>query len=196
MSKLSHHISINSEARKDIEWWGEFLPSWNGKYKILELNSTPSPSINLFTDASGTHCFGIYFNSRWISRKWPDWAASLSIQWKELFPIYLSCLVWAELFHRKKLIFHCDNMAVIEIWKSKVSKCKHIMSLLWKLFYIAASNNFIVNVTHIPGVSNSIADALSRFQLSRFRALAPAADQDPTPVPTEDWQGCTQISSI
>ena len=31
-------------------------------------------------------------------------------------------------------------------------------------------------IHHIPGINNSIADALFRLQLSRFHALAPQAD--------------------
>ncbi len=190
VSKLSHHISLTSEARKDIEWWGSFLPTWNGKYKILDLKTTPCPSLNLFTDASGAHGFGIYFDRRWISRQWPDWADNLSIQWKELFPIYLSCFVWAELFHKKRLLFHCDNMSVVDIWNSQISRCPHIMSLLRKLFFITAKFNFTVNVTHIRGTDNSIADSLSRFQYNRFRALAPTADRSQTLIPCAAWQGC------
>lgn len=42
------------------------------------------------------------------------------------------------------------------------------MCLMRTLFYIG---NFPVSVTHIPGVNNCLADALSRLQFS---------DQDPT----------------
>ena len=40
-------------------------------------------------------------------------------------------------------------------------------------------------ITHIAGVNNSIADALSRFQMQKFHQLAPDADDnEPTPTPT------------
>ena len=60
VKKLHHRISFNKEARLDIEWWLEFLPSWNGRYKIPDFQVTPAPSINLFTDASGELGF-VYF---------------------------------------------------------------------------------------------------------------------------------------
>ena len=50
-----------------------------------------------------------------------------------------------------------------------------------KLTWSAAIGNYTVQAKHILGVNNSIADALSRFQMSRFRKIAPWADQDATP---------------
>ena len=188
VNKLSHRISLNSEAREDLRWWSSFLPLWNGKYKILEPSVTQSVHLNLFTDASGKEGFGIYFDGKWVAGRWPEKFLQNSIQWKELFPIYLSCVIWAPLFHRKRLEFHCDNQAVVDIWASNTTKSKEIMPILRKMFFVSASHNFTVKVSHIRGVSNSIADSLSRFQMSRFRALAPAADKEPTPIPPEVWK--------
>lgn len=47
----------------------------------------------------------------------------------------------------------------------------------------AAHNNFEVYSTYIPGVQNEIADSLSRFQMDRFRQLAPDADNLSTQCP-------------
>ena len=58
-----------------------------------------------------------------------------------------------------------------------------IMALLRTLFWIAAKGNFAVGMSHIPGTDNGVADALSRFQVKRFRRLAPSARHSPTPVP-------------
>jgi hypothetical protein len=57
------------------------------------------------------------------------------------------------------------------------------MTLLRKLFFVAARNNFTVTIRHIPGIRNSIADAISRMQFQRFFSLAPQASKDPTPIP-------------
>ena len=65
--QLNHHITLNAYARADIEWWKQFLPSWHGKHKILDPQTTLAHDINLFTDASGTLGFGIYFNGKWVS---------------------------------------------------------------------------------------------------------------------------------
>ena len=188
VNKLSHRKSLNSAAREDLRWWSSVLPSWNGKYEILEPSLTQSVHVNLFTDASGREGFGIYFDGKWVAGRWPERFLQYSIQWKELFPIYVACVIWAPLFHKKRLEFHCDNKAVVNIWGSNTTNSKEIKQILRKMFFVSASHNFTVKVSHIRGVNNSIANSLSRFQMSRFRSLAPAADKEPTPIPPEIWK--------
>ena len=48
---LNHHITLNSEARADIQWWNSFLPSWNG-IEFIQQDIITSHSLKLFTDAS------------------------------------------------------------------------------------------------------------------------------------------------
>ena len=83
----------------------------------------------------------------------------------------------------KKLLFHCDNQAVVDIWASGTSRDPLIMQLVHSTFFNTATNHYTVLVTHIVGTNNSIADSLSRLQISRFCHLASTADFHPTPVP-------------
>ena len=48
--------------------------------------------------------------------------------------------------------------------------------------------NIVVKAEHVSGLNNAITDALSRFQMDRFRRLAPAADREPSKVPIQLWQ--------
>jgi hypothetical protein len=52
-----------------------------------------------------------------------------------------------------------------------------------RLVVVAATNSFSFTAKHIPGSSNDIADALSRFQFQRFRSLAPGAAAHPFSLP-------------
>ena len=49
------------------------------------------------------------------------------------------------------------------------SKAPRIMDLVHFLVLISMKHNFSVWACHVPGTSNEIADALSRFQVSWFR---------------------------
>ena len=80
-----------------------------------------------------------------------------------------------EYFFFTRLVFYCDNEATIHIIMKGRSKIQHIMRLMRRLTWCAAKGNFIIMAKHITGVNNDIADALSRFQMSRFRQLAPRA---------------------
>ena len=183
VKQLFHRISLNAEARKDILWWAEYLPSWNGRYKILDPATTPCHDMNIFTDASGEIGYGIYNNGEWVSQRWPEAVKEKSIQWKELFPVYLCCFLWAPSFRGKRLLFHCDNLAIVNIWSAQSSKCPEIMAILRKLFFISAKHEFTVNIKHIPGVDNVLADCLSRLQLKKFFQLIPNANHTPIEVP-------------
>ena len=66
------------------------------------------------------------------------------------------------------------------MWTNKGSRRSNVMCLMRTLFYIVASGNFHVSVTHIPGVKNSLGDARSRLLFKKFRRLVPEADLDPT----------------
>ena len=70
--KLSFHITLNSDARADIEWWANYLPTWNGRHRILDPLSTHCNEIEVFTDASGDLGFGIFNRGQWVSEQWPD----------------------------------------------------------------------------------------------------------------------------
>ena len=57
------------------------------------------------------------------------------------------------------------------------------MDLLRFLVLISMKHHFFLRACHVPGVSNDIADALSRFQKVHFRAAAPKADRDSCTIP-------------
>ena len=62
---------------------------------------------------------------------------------------------------------------------SGTSKDQSIMQLLRLLFLSSARYNFKVMAKHVPGKTNSIADALSRFNMQAFFQLAPQARRTP-----------------
>ena len=53
------------------------------------------------------------------------------------------------------------------------------MTLVRLLYFCAARYNIHIMITHIAGINNNIADAISRFQMERLRTLAPAAHLQP-----------------
>ena len=139
---------MNREARRDISWWLRFLPSWNGRAIIPDPNWTRSPDMELFTDASGSLGYGIFYMGHWIANPWPPLLQNRSIQWKELYPIALACLLWGHQWTGKKLLFHCDNQVVVDIWASGSSRDPLTMHLVDSIFFTAATNHFTVLVTH------------------------------------------------
>jgi hypothetical protein len=42
----------------------------------------------------------------------------------EMLPIALAICLWHKEFHKKKILFHIDNLAVVSILTSKISKTR------------------------------------------------------------------------
>ena len=147
---------------------------------ILDSKWTPSLAMQLFTDASGSRGWGAYWSNRWFQSEWSSEQATQDIVWKELYAIVSTVNTWGHHWARRKILFHCDNSTVVDIWRKGSTHCKEIMTLIRLLYFCAARYNMHIMITHIAGLDNVIADSISRFQMQRFRSLAP--DANPLPV--------------
>ena len=88
------------------------------------------------------------------------------------------------------MLFHCDNQSVCDIWRRGSSRSPEVMALVRMLYFCAAKFDINVMIVHIAGSNNTIADALSRFQATRYYQLAPLAAPHPDNVlawPTQFW---------
>lgn len=98
---------------------------------------------------------------------------------RELYPIVIASLLWGHLWTSKRILFYCDNEATVKIIHKGRSKSLCIIKLMRQLTWCSAQFNLCIYSKHLPGKTNRIADALSRFQMAKFRRLAPA-DLQPT----------------
>ena len=114
--------------------WSHFLQHWNGKSFFMEDHSTDAPDLCLYTDASGAHGYGAYFQGHWFRG---DWTLSqklvtnndTSIAYQELFPIILAASVWGHAWSQKRILFYCDNEAMV----TAINKCTSRSPLMAKL---------------------------------------------------------------
>ena len=151
-----HHIRLNKEFFKDLTMWKAFLAGWNGRSFFLDTTITPSPDMELYTDASGSVGFGGYFNGKWFQGKWlPHMQLNkergISIEWQELFPIVVACAIWYPYFSGKRIQFWCDNESVVAIINSGHSRAPRIMDLLRFLVLISMKHNFSLGLAMSPG---------------------------------------------
>ena len=163
----------------------EVLPSGLER-PCFDPSAVDAHDLDLYTDASGCFGCGAYFQGQWFHHQWQshqELSKHISIQWQELFAIVATSLTWGHQWTRRKIRFFCDNLTIVQAWEGKTSRQPRIMSLLHLLFFTAAKGNFTITLKHIPGVKNSIADAISRQNFTLFFSLAPQAQRTPTPTP-------------
>jgi len=145
-----------------------------------------------FTDASGTEGLGAFWNGYCLQSRWSHRQSALPILWKEFYAIVCSVHSWRHLWTKQKILFHCDNAAVVDIWRKTSTRDPETMHML---YLRAAYHHIDVVLTHIRVINNCIADALSHFQTSRFRKLAPTAHKDQDHIPAWPTPSFIQSSS-
>ena len=158
---------------------------WHGVNFWLFPGNTPTAGVEVSSDAAGSLGFGAYLEGMWFTDSWMPSQREQFIAYKELFPVVVSAHVWGHLWCRRHVLFRSDNDSVVHILNARTSKVPCLMHLLRSLLLAAARHSFSFSAQHIPGVTNSIADALSRFHWQAFRRLAPEAHRHPTPIPPQ-----------
>jgi predicted ATP-grasp superfamily ATP-dependent carboligase len=104
---------------------------------------------------------------------------------KELVLIVISCAVWGPLLSRKSVLFRCDNTGVVAAVKKGSAKEPLVMHLLRTLWFFVAHFDVSINIEHVPGMHNGVADTLSHNNTQQFFLLNQQADLLPTPIPEE-----------
>ena len=165
--QLHHWMYLNSAFRSDLLWWHTFLDQWHG-VSCIKTHVLAPPDFVMLSDASGSWGCGAICGSDWLQCEWNGVWGGESIALKELLPIVLATAVWGQKWARSNVLARCDNMAVVEIIKAHTSKSPSIMHLLRCLHFFTAKWDIRLEVEHIPGASNTVADAISRNLMQLF----------------------------
>ena len=91
-----------------------------------------------------------------------DHFLDLHITQLEMLNIIVALKVWAHLLQNKKVEIKCDNLAVVEVLNSGMTKDKFLALCARNVWLLTAIFNIHLVISHIPGKNNHIADLLSR----------------------------------
>ena len=179
-----HHIRINVAFRSDLAWWHLFLDSWNG-VSLMRPARLSNPNHEFFADASGSFGCGAIWNQCWLQFEWPQSFRSAAIAPKELVPIVMACVVWGRVWKGQVVQVHSDNEAVVSVLNSGYSKDPQLMHLIRCLFFVLASWDIMLHASHIPGILNSVADAISHDNIPFLFSKVSEVSRHSTPIPLE-----------
>lgn len=189
----NHWIKLSKGVKDDIKVWQEFLVSFNGRSFFLSESWETSKSLNLYTDASGALGFGAVFGSEWCYGEWPDSWRHANIAFLEFYPIVLSLFLWGHTMRNQRILFFTDNEALVHVINKQSCRDTSLMFFVRKLVLACLLHNIVFKAKHIPGIQNTLPDALSRLQVQAFQLLAPGhMSQSPTEIPPHlqpvNWQ--------
>ena len=176
--------------QKDLKMWLTFLRQYNGISVYHYRLWISSAEAEVYSDSAGSIGFGIYFAGKWACATWPEtWQESgltRDITVLELFPFLVSLYLWGSKLCDKKILFHCDNAAVVYAVNTMTSKSDIVMTLIRVLTLKCLRLNVVAKAQHIPGKYN-ITVSLSRLQIEKFRKIAPQAAKDPEVILNHLW---------
>ena len=82
----------------------------------------------------------------------------------EILNIVVALKVWGSLWKDHIIEVKCDNMAVVEVLNIGRARDLMLATSARNIWLLTSMNNIELVVTHIPGVTNIVADLLSRWQ--------------------------------
>jgi hypothetical protein len=200
----SHHIHLNTEFHKDLNWWSEFVVGgrWNGVSILLDPEWTQPPQTassedcpdHIYTDASGTG-FGAVFGKRWLAGTWSRQDVDASIRDKILSPTFvefraIALATWGHLCRGRRITIQSDSNVAVQTFQGKSARHPALLDLIRTILFIAASSQFALRLRHIDGKANVFADMLSRGQVQDFQKCQSSFDRLPTPpqpLPLHTW---------
>ena len=167
-----------------MEWWHVFAEKWNG-VSMLRNMAFQSPSVEIWSDASGSWGCGVFWGPQWFQVQWSGWPGftGASIAAKELLSIIVAAPIWGPFWRGATVLCHCDNEVVVAAVKSGYCRDPTLAHMLHCLFFLEAEYDASLSAIHVPGIENGDADSISRNNLPLFFDLLPQAHQSPCRVP-------------
>jgi len=153
-----------------LSWWAKLLSDFCGWLPLVDFE--------LSSDAALTVGLGIVNGNEWVSAKWPS-SAPTNIAILEMVPLVISALIWGDEWEGKSILFHTDSMAVRFSADSLLPKDPQLAALIRELAILSIQKGFRFRVVHVPGVSNVLADLLSRSKFTEFHQAHPSANPHP-----------------
>jgi hypothetical protein len=145
--------------RRDLSWFIECADKLNG---TVSISKDFIAHIDLYIDASLTG-MGAYFDNNVYKVKFSE-ERTENIANLEALNIIMAIRTWGDKFRGRNVRVWCDNAAAVAVMNNGRGS-NNIMQCIARNFWLWASVFDIpVEIQHINGEDNNIADLLSRWQ--------------------------------
>ena len=171
-------IKLGAGFHADLQWWRDNLRGWSATSYLPSNHPSRQAQLQLATDASSVTGYGAVFQHRYLWGLWTQEELHLakghrSIGLMELATVLFAVAAWGPELRGMRVPCLCDNQGDVEIFRGQASKKKSYNDLLRQLHSVLVEFDIRLTVKHVPGVQNTLPDALSRGALDKYFSLSP-----------------------
>ena len=152
------NISLDVNFHRDLNWFLKFLPYFNG---TAFFNHTPMRKV-IELDACLEGLGAIYRNQVYSIRI-PKNFKNYNIVHLEMLNILVALRVWSHQWTATKILLKCDNQAVVSVLNSGKTQDLTLGAMARNISMLLAIHDIELQVIHILGSDNKVADLLSRW---------------------------------
>ena len=157
-------IYLTPDFHKDISWFLTFLPSFNG---ISYLKEKVVDSVQfLHLDACLTGMGGVWRDCVYATPLHNLGGLDLKIVHLEMLNLVIALRTWGSSWCHSSITVYCENLGVVCVVKTGKTKDPFLALCLRNIWLLTAHYDTDLDIAHIPGCQNTIADALSRIYSS------------------------------
>ena len=153
-------INLDFAFKQDLNWFCQFLPSFNGTAFFSHRKFTGEVHLDACLNGLGAIC-----GKEVYSIAIPLGFLNFDIVHLEMLNILVAVRVWARYWAKHKILIHCDNQAVVAIMESARTRDLTLAAICRNIYMECAKFDIELHTTNIPGKKNVIADALSRLSI-------------------------------
>ncbi len=161
---------LSKGFHSDLSWWTTMMSRWNGVSVLTPMLPSTDPRFVIYTDASDWG-YGAWCSQSYIFGPWPtEWLRTTPIHVREMAAVVIAFWAFGDSWtgsHVRLSVFS-DNDAVVQALSSGRAFDDRLNALLRALHVLQTQGRFHFSTTHIEGLRNVGADALSRNNLSLF----------------------------
>ena len=156
----SRSIHLSEDFQKDIQWFLTFLPAYNGVSYICKQLVDVHQSLHLDASLTG---MGAVWKDRVYATPIHNCAdLDLKIIHLEMLNIVIALRTWGHLWRHSVIEIFCDNLGVVQVVETGKTRDTFLGLCIRNVWLITATWDIQLQIKHIPGVHNVIADTLSR----------------------------------
>ena len=156
-----NQVQLSLDAQRDINWFSKFLPTFNGTTIFDHRPIAFEMELDACLQGLGARC-----GNQVYAIPLPLGYMDMNIVHLEMLNILVALRVWNMSWAKSIVRIACDNEAVVQVLNSGRTRDLTLVAIARNIQMQLATWDINLQVNHIAGKDNQIADLLSRWNLT------------------------------